>query len=115
LRIDSTVDEQVKYDIFERLNSGSVKLEAQELRNAVSRGPFNVLIKELAQDQNFRILLQIDLDNPDSSKKVQKMEDAELVLRFFALDDDNYTHYARASSSFFLKRWTDSTSWKSPT
>ncbi|MEO0769288.1 MAG: DUF262 domain-containing protein [Cyanobacteria bacterium J06649_4] len=90
LRIDSTVDEQVKYDIFERLNSGSVKLEAQELRNAVSRGPFNVLIKELAQDQNFRILLQIDLDNPDSSKKVQKMEDAELVLRFFALDDDNY-------------------------
>lgn len=90
LRIDSTVDEQVKYDIFERLNSGSVKLEAQELRNAVSRGPFNSLIKELAQDRNFRILLQIDPNNPESSKKVQKMEDTELVLRFFALDNDNY-------------------------
>ncbi len=41
LRIDSTLDPQVKYDIFERLNTGSVKLEAQELRNATARGPFN--------------------------------------------------------------------------
>jgi hypothetical protein len=90
LRIDSTVDEQVKYDIFERLNSGSVKLEAQELRNAVSRGPFNILIKELAMDKNFRILLQVDLEKPDSSRKVKKMEDAELVLRFFALNNDKY-------------------------
>ncbi|WNZ45184.1 DUF262 domain-containing protein [Leptolyngbya boryana CZ1] len=90
LRIDSTVDEQVKYDIFERLNSGSVKLEAQELRNAVSRGPFNTLIKELAQDTNFRILLQVNLEEPDRSRKVKKMEDAELVLRFFALNNDNY-------------------------
>ena len=32
LRIDSTLDPQVKYDIFERLNTGSVKLEPQELR-----------------------------------------------------------------------------------
>lgn len=35
LRIDSTLDQQVKYDIFERLNSGSVKLEAQELRQGI--------------------------------------------------------------------------------
>lgn len=85
LRIDSTIDDQVKYDIFERLNSGSVKLEAQELRNAVSRGPFNVLIKELARDANFRALLQVDPNDPDASNKVKKMEDVELVLRFFAL------------------------------
>jgi hypothetical protein len=90
LRIDSTVDSQVKYDIFERLNSGSVKLEPQELRNAVSRGPFNDLIKELAQSEDFRVLLQIDPHNPMDSKKVQTMEDVELVLRFFCLIDDNY-------------------------
>ena len=35
LRIDSTVDPQVKFDIFERLNSGAVQLESQELRNAI--------------------------------------------------------------------------------
>ncbi|PZO58699.1 MAG: hypothetical protein DCF15_04500 [Phormidesmis priestleyi] len=87
LRIDSTVDDQVKYDIFERLNSGSVKLAAQELRNAVSRGPFNDLLKELAEDTNFRILLQIDPNNSESNNKVKKMEDVELVLRFFALNN----------------------------
>lgn len=94
LRIDSTVDDQVKYDIFERLNSGSVKLEAQELRNAVSRGPFNDLLKKLAQDENFRVLLQVDPSNPKDSAKVKKMEDVELVLRFFALNNNNYQSLA---------------------
>ena len=100
LRIDSTVDEQVKYDIFERLNSGSVKLEAQELRNAVSRGPFNVLIKELARNRDFQILLQINLDEPEKSSKVRKMEDAELVLRFFALNNDNYYSLKKGFKQF---------------
>lgn len=90
LRIDSTVDEQVKYDIFERLNTGSVQLESQELRNAVYRGPFNNLIKELAKDANFRILVGITENNPEENNKVKKMQDVELVLRFFSLDNDNF-------------------------
>ncbi len=81
LRIDSTADTQVKYDIFERLNSGSVKLEAQELRNATCRGPFKRLIKELAKD---KIFVNIARLNPDSAR-VKKMEDEELVLRFFSM------------------------------
>jgi len=81
LRIDSTVDAQVKYDIFERLNSGSVKLEAQELRNATCRGPFKKLIKELAKDEIFVNIAKL---TPDSAR-VKKMEDEELVLRFFSM------------------------------
>ena len=100
LRIDSTVDEQVKYDIFERLNSGSVKLEAQELRNAVSRGPFNNLIKELACTDDFRKLLQIDINNPDESIKVKKMVEVELVLRYFALSNDNYYNLKKGFKQF---------------
>jgi uncharacterized protein with ParB-like and HNH nuclease domain len=100
LRIDSTLDSQVKYDIFERLNSGSVKLEAQELRNAIYRGPFNKLIKELAKHEDFRILNQINLENPDESKKVQKMEDVELVLRFFALQNNNYKNLKKGFKTF---------------
>ena len=90
LRIDSTVDSQVKYDIFERLNSGAVKLEPQELRNAVNRGDFNNMIKDLAKDGNFRVLLGIDLNRPEASRRVKKMEDVEAVLRFMALGDDRY-------------------------
>lgn len=84
LRIDSTVDPQVKFDIFERLNSGAVQLESQELRNAVYRGKFNDMIKDLSQNEAFRTLLNIDLKNSDEDNKVKKMQDIEYVLRFFS-------------------------------
>lgn len=95
LRIDSTLDQQVKYDIFERLNTGALKLESQELRNAIYRGPFKTLIKELSQDTNF-----ISSCNLSESKK-KKMEDQELVLRFFALNyKDGYKKYKKGFKEF---------------
>ena len=100
LRIDSTVDPQVKYDIFERLNSGSVKLTAQELRNAVSRGRFNDMIKELSALESFRTMLQVDASNPDKSNKVKKMEDIELVLRFYVLNENYQTRFANLKKGF---------------
>jgi uncharacterized protein with ParB-like and HNH nuclease domain len=104
LRIDSTIDDQVKYDIFERLNSGSVKLEAQELRNATCRGPFKELIKKLAKDDNFISLSQLKSD----SAKVKKMEDEELVLRFFALVyNKGYKDYKGVMSSFLTQKMQD--------
>lgn len=87
LRIDSTVDPQVKFDIFERLNSGAVQLESQELRNAIYRGKFNDIIKELAKNEDFRKLLGIDLKNPEENNKVKKMQDVEYVLRFYSYID----------------------------
>jgi uncharacterized protein with ParB-like and HNH nuclease domain len=103
LRIDSTVDPQVKYDIFERLNTGAVKLEPQELRNATSRGPFNELTKRLAVTPEFRTLIQVDNQNPASSTKVQKMEDVELVLRFFALRNDRYLALKKGFKEFITQ------------
>ncbi len=100
LRIDSTLDPQVKYDIFERLNTGSIRLEAQELRNAIYRGDFNTLIKELATNTDFRTLNQINLEEPNTSKKVQKMEDVELVLRFFALENNRYHQLTKGFKKF---------------
>lgn len=91
LRIDSTVDPQVKFDIFERLNSGAVQLESQELRNAIYRGKFNDIIKELAKNEDFRKLLGIDLKNPEENNKVKKMQDVEYVLRFYSyIDGEGY-------------------------
>ncbi|MER0285276.1 DUF262 domain-containing protein [Clostridioides difficile] len=100
LRIDSTLDPQVKYDIFERLNTGAVQLESQELRNAIYRGKFNDLIKELAQNNNFRKLIGVKLDNAEESSKVKKMQDIELVLRFFALDEGNYNNVKKGFKNF---------------
>jgi hypothetical protein len=104
LRIDSTLDSQVKYDIFERLNTGSVKLEAQELRNATSRGPFNEAIKRMASHVSFREMLQIPTDNPDESAKVRKMEDLELILRFFSLKDGQYKSLSKGLKTFLTEK-----------
>ncbi|TVR08352.1 MAG: DUF262 domain-containing protein [Salinarimonadaceae bacterium] len=107
LRIDSTIDEQVKYDIFERLNTGSIKLESQELRNATARGPFNDSIKNLATHTKFRKLLQIPLDYPERSVKVQKMEDVELVLRFFALKNGQFKEMKKGLRDFLTSRLSE--------
>jgi uncharacterized protein with ParB-like and HNH nuclease domain len=101
LRIDSTIDSKVKIDIFERLNSGSIKLESQELRNAVYMGPFNERCKKLSTDVNFRKLIQISARNVNTSPKVQKMEDVELVLRFYALIGDKYKLFKKSKDYRF--------------
>lgn len=101
MRIDSTLDPQVKYDIFERLNSGSVRLESHELRNAILRGPFNTMCKDLSKDANFRILLQIPEEKSNDNSKVRKMEDVELVLRFFSLMNSNYKSYKKTKEKQF--------------
>jgi hypothetical protein len=103
LRIDSTMDPQVKFDIFERLNSGAVKLEPHELRNATQRGPFNDLCKKLSKNSTFRKLAQIPVDEQEAEEnpKVKKMEDVELVLRFFALSEDSYKTYKKTKGRQF--------------
>lgn len=100
LRIDSTVDPQVKYDIFERLNSGSVKLEPQELRNATCRGPFKDLIKELSKNEIFVEISKL----ASTSARVKKMEDQELVLRLFSLAHENgYENYKGGIKNFLTQ------------
>lgn len=99
LRIDSTLDQQVKYDIFERLNSGSVKLEPQELRNATCRGPFKTLIKELVHNEFFVSNTKL------TGKRKEKMEDEELVLRYFSFGYNNgYLKYQGGLKSFLTSQ-----------
>ena len=45
--------ENLKFEIFERLNTGSVQLNDQELRNCLYRGNFNVALKEMAAGPDF--------------------------------------------------------------
>lgn len=70
----------IKFDVFERLNTGAVKLTPQELRNCIYRGSFNDGVRELALNENFHRALGRGKDS--------RMRDEELVLRFFALAAD---------------------------
>lgn len=75
---------QVKFDVFERLNSGSVKLNPQELRHGLYYGAAIELATELVKESSFLDLLDIKVD--------KRMKAEELVMRFLALsqDLDNY-------------------------
>lgn len=103
LRIDSTADDQVKYDIFERLNTGAIQLEAQELRNAVYRGKFNDLIKELATNNEYKNLIYVN-DGDAGDNKVRKMFDVELVLRFFALENGEINKMKKSFKDFLSEQ-----------
>ncbi|MGB8129213.1 MAG: DUF262 domain-containing protein, partial [Candidatus Angelobacter sp.] len=48
--IDPGANTELRYEVFKRLNRGSMSLNEQELRNCVFRGPFNDLLAELEHD-----------------------------------------------------------------
>lgn len=87
-------DPDLQYEIFSRLNTGSVSLNEQELRNCVYRGSFNEFIKELASDPDYLKLL--GLSGPE-----KRMKDVELVLRFIAFYKSTYINY-RSPMKLFL-------------
>jgi len=72
---------EIKYDIFMRLNTGSVRLKAQELRNCLYRGNFNDLLKKLRMNKNLLKILK-------AKKPHKRMDDVELILRYFALSEN---------------------------
>ena len=81
--------EFLKQIVFERLNSGGEKLTPQETRNALHNGKFNQLCIKLGQNEKFRKMWKLPLESePEkellASERYRKMEDVELVLRFFA-------------------------------
>ncbi|MES2377044.1 MAG: DUF262 domain-containing protein [Bacteroidota bacterium] len=71
-------NEEIKYDVFMRLNRGSVKLNEQELRNCLYRGTFNEMLKTLAENPQFLALLKL-------SEPHVRMMDCELILRYITL------------------------------
>ncbi len=76
-------DEDVKFEVFQRLNSGGVLTNPQEIRNSTYPGPLNDLILELSINRKFHSLLGIKVK--EKSAIYQEMRDAELVLRYLTL------------------------------
>ncbi|MDJ0901976.1 MAG: DUF262 domain-containing protein [Xenococcus sp. MO_188.B8] len=78
----------LKQITFERLNTGGVSLSKQEIRNCIYSGKFNTLIFKLASNNIFAEAWDIPLNDKDklrTNNLYKKMEDVELILRFFAL------------------------------
>lgn len=68
----------MKQLVFERLNTGGLALTKQEIRNALYSSEFNKLLFELSENKKFKDLWKFRKEDK------QRMEDCELILRFFA-------------------------------
>lgn len=85
--------------VFERLNTGGRRLNAQEIRNAVYGSSFNNLITKLARNAIFTRVWGIPpykaadpneyYEEPERQKNTlyRTMGDCQIVLRFFAMRD----------------------------
>eukprot|EP00246_Nothoceros_aenigmaticus_P017260 TRINITY_DN8324_c0_g1_i2.p1 TRINITY_DN8324_c0_g1~~TRINITY_DN8324_c0_g1_i2.p1 ORF type:complete len:262 (+),score=43.81 TRINITY_DN8324_c0_g1_i2:235-1020(+) len=71
-------DDDVVFEVFERLNMGSTQLNEQELRNCVFQGRYNDLLEELVLYPSMLKAFRQEIPH-------KRMRDREFVLRFFAL------------------------------
>lgn len=91
---EPTQDQSSIYVIFERLNTGGVNLQPQEIRVALYHGEFVKVLQELNNHPAWRQLY---------GNKSKRLKDMELILRFFA-----FLYYAGKYESpmkLFLNRY----------
>lgn len=77
LKCDSTFE--MKYELFNRLNTGGTSLEPQEIRNCVFIGDFNSFLRRMANNKDFKKIISI------KKQREEKMFLEELVLRHIAV------------------------------
>jgi hypothetical protein len=93
-------DQSSVYHIFERLNTGGVFLQPQEIRSCVYHGAFSQLLADLNSNSHWRAVF---------GGISTRMRDQELILRFFALyyNSDEYTKPMKEFLNRFMKRYRD--------
>lgn len=79
------------YFVFERINSGGIRLSPQEIRNCISAGPFTSAIKTLNKEPHWRKVF--------GGEENKRAKDQEMIIRFFAMYDRR-SSYARPMSKF---------------
>jgi hypothetical protein len=78
ITLNDKSDNVVRYDLFERLNTGGVALSSQEIRDCVYRGSFADFLEKCAADKNFKAVVRLTpLQQRDATAE-------ECVLRFFS-------------------------------
>jgi Protein of unknown function DUF262 len=71
--------------VFERINSGGIRLSPQEIRNCISDGPLLTAIRRMNDDENWRRAF--------GKHRNTRLKDQELILRFLAMRErgERYT------------------------
>jgi len=74
-------DNNLKYEVFLRLNKAGVSLNSQEIRNVAFRGKFNNLLIKISENENFKNIFK----SKENSRIYREMTDVQFILRFFTV------------------------------
>ncbi|NWB51929.1 DUF262 domain-containing protein [Pseudomonas sp. F8002] len=86
-------DLSVRFDLFERLNTGGILLTNQEIRNCIFRGKFNDSLKKISKIEDFKTVVRLR----ESDSKNGTAE--EYVLRYMAYLY-NYENFEKSVKGF---------------
>ena len=89
--------DDVKFNIFARLNTGGLPLTGQEIRHALIGGQARDFLEQLAHSQAF-------LDATLGSVSPRRMADREMCLRFIAFRANSLGEYRYQDFDLFLRR-----------
>lgn len=93
-QIEAQTPKKVRYSIFNRINTGGISLNAQEIRQALNQQGRGVdFLKSVCEHDTFQAI--VDVSN-------KRMLDRELVLRFIAFKLTDYKEFKFNNMAEFL-------------
>lgn len=95
--VEKGTPDSVVYNIFQRINTGGLKLEPQEIRHALYPGKATKIAEELSKSEEF-------LKTTDWSISPTRMMDQEFITRFFSFTELDYrTEYKGSIDEYLIK------------
>ena len=91
--LESSSHPDIKFEVFERLNTGSVKLNEDELRNVTFRGGYLDMVTEFTKNTTFQKLVK-------NTAYVQRMKDRGIIIRFLSFYNCGYANYKPSIKQF---------------
>lgn len=91
--INPGTPDEVKFNIFRRVNTGGLIMEPQEIRHAMNQGIPAVYVKELAQTQEF-------IEATQKAISPNRMLDREFVTRFISFYINDFKNYVPDLDTF---------------
>lgn len=84
--VEKGTPDPIVYNIFQRINTGGLHLNSQEIRHALYVGKSTAMLRRLAESEEFLTVTQHSIDT-------ERMTDCEYVNRFVAFTELKLTDY----------------------